>query len=878
MCKLPFDNQFEHVSKPLDCVHLDLVGPIHPASASGFRYFLTIVDQATSFKIIRLLKQKSEAYDQFIIVKKMMENIHDRTIKKLVSDCGGEFLNEKFKKLSEEQGFTHFFSPPETPQHNGFAERANRTILEKARCMLSTSNLPNCYWAEAVNTATLLSNFTPTPSRTNNCPFALWKRVSPRIKKIRIFGCRVIVSIPKNHREWKLGPTASEGILLGYENEGSCYRMLRVCDRKILISRHVKFDESTFPSLSTGKNKEKLSWGNSWSVPAMVDEIHPGGEGLVDEIQASEQNLPGDSSVVDEVHSPVEGCSAQRMVSLENQPRVSRIKIIGSRHPTIITGDVTHQNILPYSQRANALITVSDDSPRTFKKAVTSLNKEVWIKAIEKELSSMNSMGVWEIVELKPEYRLVGTTWVFCSKKNHLNEVIEHKARLCAQGFTQTPGIDFGKTYSPTGRLNSFRSLISFSASRNFQFHQVDVKSAFLNAPLTETVYLSIPQGLETDKRKYCLGLNKAIYGLKQAPLAWYDRLKGWLLSTGFKSCVLEPCVLLRSGCQPIWLYIHVDDIAIFGPEVENFKKEISREFQIKDIGSANLLLGIKILHSTEAVILDQSHYAESIIELYGMSNCKSFLEKPGILHWRSFLHVIKYLKGTQNTGLVYWRGRQNGLKAYSDADWGNCKETCRSISGYLALFNGNLVLWKTRKPPSVSISTAEAEYKAVCDLVSELLWLRQWGRECGLLTTSEPVPIHEDNQSCINSILGNSNLNNKRMKHVDIQLHFVKEAVESSSIWLVYTPTQAMLADFLTKSVNGVTLKASLNSLGVLVLDVRGDVENCNSNDDDIVNNQEDQQSTTSSHQISSQLQNRLPTVLRESHDDQSITQLPNQ
>ncbi|MBW0481185.1 hypothetical protein O181_020900 [Austropuccinia psidii MF-1] len=190
-------------SKPLDCVHLDLVGPIHPASNSGFQYFLTIVDQATSFKITCLLKQKSEAYDQFIIVKRMMENLHDHSIKKLVLDRGGELLNEKFKKLSEEQGFTHFFSPPETPKHNGFAERANQTILEKAWCMLSTSNLPSCYWAEAVNTATLLSNFTPTPSRMNNCLFALWKNTGPQVKKTRIFGCREIVSIPKSHQEWK---------------------------------------------------------------------------------------------------------------------------------------------------------------------------------------------------------------------------------------------------------------------------------------------------------------------------------------------------------------------------------------------------------------------------------------------------------------------------------------------------------------------------------------------------------------------------------------------------------------------------------------------------------------------------------------------------
>ncbi|MBW0491336.1 hypothetical protein O181_031051 [Austropuccinia psidii MF-1] len=165
-------------NQPLDCVHLDLVGPIHPASNSGFQFFLTIIDQATSLKITCLLKQKSEAYNKFKILKRMMENIHDCSIKKLVSDHGREFLNEKFKKLSEEQWFTHFFSPPETPQHNGFTEIANQTILEKAWCMLSTSNLPNCFWAEAVNTATLLSSFTPTPSRMNNCPFALWKKLS----------------------------------------------------------------------------------------------------------------------------------------------------------------------------------------------------------------------------------------------------------------------------------------------------------------------------------------------------------------------------------------------------------------------------------------------------------------------------------------------------------------------------------------------------------------------------------------------------------------------------------------------------------------------------------------------------------------------------
>ncbi|MBW0541851.1 hypothetical protein O181_081566 [Austropuccinia psidii MF-1] len=217
----PFKEHFEPAHLPLDCVHVDLVGPISPSSISGFRYFLTIVDQATSYKVIRLLRNKSDAFGQFTIVKKMMETQEDRSLKKLISDRGGEFLNSHFKELSNECGFIHTFSPAYTPEHNGFAERANRTILEKARCMLNASKLSNSYWAEAVSTATLLSNYTPTPSRHNHSPHMLWTKLSPRIKKLRIFGCQACIMTPKEHREWKLGPSGAEGILLGYENDSS---------------------------------------------------------------------------------------------------------------------------------------------------------------------------------------------------------------------------------------------------------------------------------------------------------------------------------------------------------------------------------------------------------------------------------------------------------------------------------------------------------------------------------------------------------------------------------------------------------------------------------------------------------------------------------
>ncbi|MBW0491805.1 hypothetical protein O181_031520 [Austropuccinia psidii MF-1] len=308
--------------------------------------------------------------------------------------------------------------------------------------------------------------------------------------------------------------------------------------------------------------------------------------------------------------------------------------------------------------------------------------------------------------------------------------------------------------------------------SRHPKFHQVDVKSAFLNGPLVETVYLSIPQGMPTNKRKYCLKLHKAIYGLKQVPLAWYERLT----KVGFCACVIDPCVFFHQDPSKLWLYIHVDDISIFGANIKPFKKEIASEFDIKDIGIANLLIGVKVTHSPDYLSLDQQHFTELLLNLYGISNCKpastpllpnehlsistdeevssfnslgisycsaigsinylstttrpdlsfavssllQFLECPGLLHWKAFLHVLRYLLSTRGLGLVYSRGNDSGVKAYSNADWGNC----RSTTGYMVLFNNCLTTWKTRKQPSVSLSTAEAEYKSLCDLASELIWL----------------------------------------------------------------------------------------------------------------------------------------------------------
>ncbi|MBW0530598.1 hypothetical protein O181_070313 [Austropuccinia psidii MF-1] len=137
--------------------------------------------------LVRFLKTKSEAFKEFVEWKTFAESLHALKIKKLVSDKGGEFENKSFSMLASSCSFVHLLAPTSTPEHNGFAERTNCTILDKARCSLLTSSLPRSYWAEAVNTATFLSNIVPTPSRDNLSPFSIWSSKPSQIKRLKTF-------------------------------------------------------------------------------------------------------------------------------------------------------------------------------------------------------------------------------------------------------------------------------------------------------------------------------------------------------------------------------------------------------------------------------------------------------------------------------------------------------------------------------------------------------------------------------------------------------------------------------------------------------------------------------------------------------------------
>jgi len=278
LSKLPFPAKSDAKSTELlGIVHSDLCGPMEVKSLGNNLYFMTFIDDKSGFCKIYFLKHKSDAFDKFIEYEAEAERQTGKKIKIFRSDGGLEYNNRKFQDHFKKQGIIHQTTVPYNPQQNGVAERRNRTIMEKARAMLSHSNLQKSYWAEAASTANYLINITPSSAINGNIPYVIWFNSSPNYRNLRVFGCKVLYHVPKQNRK-KLDFKAAEGIFIGYGNNTKGYKIYDTSSRTIKYSRDVKFFENNFIN-SSFENKEDNSF-NYTSTPSVeideeTEEPHP---------------------------------------------------------------------------------------------------------------------------------------------------------------------------------------------------------------------------------------------------------------------------------------------------------------------------------------------------------------------------------------------------------------------------------------------------------------------------------------------------------------------------------------------------------------------------------------------------------------------------
>lgn len=226
LTRLSCNGHFKSVNAPLEIVHADLVGPVSPASNGGVRYFITIVDQYTGFIHTEMLREKSQAPQAIEDFRIFFEKQSGHPMKKLITDGGGEFVNQSLGEMLKAKGKQHNVAPPYTPQKNGLAERANRTIIDMMRCLLMQSNMDPEWWAEAVKMATATTNCLASLSKEKISPIELMFETKPNVNFFRPFGCKAWILKPKQNREGKFDSISWEAILIGYNNDYSSYKLI----------------------------------------------------------------------------------------------------------------------------------------------------------------------------------------------------------------------------------------------------------------------------------------------------------------------------------------------------------------------------------------------------------------------------------------------------------------------------------------------------------------------------------------------------------------------------------------------------------------------------------------------------------------------------
>lgn len=236
-----FPTSRTRATTPLELVHTDVCGPMPVRSMGNSRYFVTVVDDASDYKEAIPIARKEDAGATVRNTIARWEVQTGRKLQRWRSDRGGEYVNATMDKWTKERGAVHETTAPYTPEQNGKAERANRTILEKVVAIMKAAHCDQSLWAEAVSTVPHVLNRVPRAG-AKATPHQLWCGMRPTVAHLRTFGCRVFVLTPAKQRR-KLSPRGKPGIFVGYEEGSKAYRVL--VEGSIKVSRDVIFDETS---------------------------------------------------------------------------------------------------------------------------------------------------------------------------------------------------------------------------------------------------------------------------------------------------------------------------------------------------------------------------------------------------------------------------------------------------------------------------------------------------------------------------------------------------------------------------------------------------------------------------------------------------------
>ncbi|KAJ9553498.1 hypothetical protein OSB04_017543, partial [Centaurea solstitialis] len=803
-CRLSFSHSTTKTSKVFELVHSDLwTSPI--SSLSGYKYYILFLDDFSHFLWVFPLRVKSDVFKVFCTFRAYVVNQFKTDIQSFQCDNGREFNNANLLTLFQNHGIRIRFSCPYTSQQNGKAERAIRTINNVMRTLLFQASLPPNFWAEALNMTVHILNLLPTTTLSFQSPCEKLYGTFPTFMQLRVFGCLCYPNLSSTAPH-KLSPRSTACVYLGPSANHRGHRYYDLVSHRIIISRHVFFDEDHFPYSSFNDLPPVSAYDDlleDGSSPPLESAVTPAPTTSPESPRTSPVAPTTSDAAVPTTTTPI----ASDAPSTSNAPpattadtgvvvaqHTTSTPTVSSTHPMTTrsrTGNLKPRQILNLSAVFSFSLI-----PTSTAQAVCDPH---WKEAMNSEMSALLSNHTWDLV-LPPPIQ------------GHL---ARYKARLVAQGFSQQPGLDYDETFSPVVKPATIRTVLSISVSLNWPIHQLDVKNAFLNGDLTEELYMKQPPGyVHPSYPNHVCRLRKELYGLKQSPRAWFQRFAVFIASLGFSSSKSDSSLFVyHHGHDTIYLLLYVDDIILTASSPDLVTRVISRlssEFQMTDLGALSFFSG-SCCHS-----FFLGPFSE-IISRAGMNTCNPcstpadtksklpssgapyltftrpdisyavqqiclFMHDPREPHFNALKRILRYLRGTLSMGLFLRPSSIDRLVSYTDADWAGCPDTRRSTSWFCVFLGDNLVSWSSKRQHVVSRSSAEAEYRSIANAVAESAWLRNLLLELRL-PLSRATVVFYDNVSAIERVA----LGHVRVLHVPSSHQF-------ADIFTKGLPTQLFL------------------------------------------------------------------------------------
>ncbi|GJR65673.1 putative reverse transcriptase domain-containing protein [Tanacetum coccineum] len=509
----------------------------------------------------------------------------DKKVKIIRCENGTKFKNRVLSEFCKKKGIKREFSVARTAQQNGVAERRNRTLIEAARTMLADSKLPTTFWAEAVNTACYVQNRVLIIKPHNKTPYELFRGRTPSLSFMRPFGCHVTILDTLDYLS-KFDGKSDEGFFVGYSLNSKAFKVYNIRTRKVEENLYIRYrrsvgtgdssketrsnqdyilmqlwkDGSLFDSSSKDSSNDEPKPSNDAGkkdvkvTPAPLEATHVDFFG--DEMEVDMSNITTTYPVPSTPHTRIHKDHSLDHVIGDIKSSVQTRRMINKQgFISVVYEGKTHEDL----HTCLFACFLSQEEP---KKVIQALKDPSWIEAMQEELLQFKIQQVWTLMDLPYGKRAIGTKWVYRNKKDERGIVIRNKARLVAQGYTQEEGIDYDELFASIARIEVIRLFLAYASFKDFVVYQMDVKSAFLYGKIEEEVYDCQPPGFEDPEfPDKVYKVEKALYGLHQAPRAWYETLSTYLLDNGFKRGQIDKTLIIKRVKGDILLVqVYVDD------------------------------------------------------------------------------------------------------------------------------------------------------------------------------------------------------------------------------------------------------------------------------------------------------------------------------